>query len=140
MEIKLKPITEDNLRFLLLVRNEESTRTQLKNDSAFTIEECEDWFEKMKPKWLMIYTEDDVEVGYLRIHENLIGCDIHPNFRRRGYARAAYTKYLEDVDYAELDVFENNFAKNLYLELGFKETGEVQDIRGRKYLRMVYKK
>lgn len=140
MEITLKPLKKENLRFLLSVRNEESTRTQLKNDIAYSLDECEDWFEKLKPQWLVIFNENNEEVGYFRIEGDLIGCDIHPNFRRRGYARMAYEKYLEDVEYAELDVFEDNFAKNLYIQLGFQETGEVEVIRGRNYLKMVYKK
>ena len=49
-----------------------------------------------------------------------------------------YEKYLEDTDYAELWVFEDNHAKKLYEELGFKETGEVKFIRDRKYLKMIY--
>ena len=138
MEITLKPLTKDNLRFLLLVRNDESTRTQLKNDTSFTLDECEDWFEKLEPSWLMIYNENSEEVGYLRIDGNLIGCDIHPDYRRKGYARKAYKEYLKDKTFAELDVFEDNHAKSLYEELGFKETGEVEFIRGRKYLKMVY--
>ena len=140
MEITLKPLKKDNLRFLLLVRNEESTRTQLKNDVSFTLDECEDWFEKLEPSWLMIFNENSEEVGYLRIDGDLIGCDIHTDFRRKGYARKAYTEYLKDTDYAELDVFEDNHAKKLYEELGFVETGEHQILRGRKYLRMIYEK
>lgn len=140
MEVTLKPLKKDNLRFLLLVRNEESTRTQLKNDVSFTLDECEDWFEKLEPSWLMIFNENSEEVGYLRIDGDLIGCDIHPDFRRKGYARKAYTEYLKDTDYAELDVFEDNHAKKLYEELGFVETGEHQTLRGRKYLRMIYEK
>ncbi len=140
MEVTLKPLKKDNLRFLLLVRNEESTRTQLKNDVSFTLDECEDWFEKLEPSWLMIFNENSEEVGYLRIDGDLIGCDIHPDFRRKGYARKAYAEYLKDTDYAELDVFEDNHAKKLYEELGFVETGEHQTLRGRKYLRMIYEK
>ena len=140
MEIILKPLKKDNLRFLLLVRNGESTRTQLKNDVSFTLDECEDWFEKLEPSWLMIFNENSEEVGYLRIDGDLIGCDIHPDFRRKGYARKAYTEYLKDTDYAELDVFEDNHAKKLYEELGFVETGEYQILRGRKYFKMIYEK
>ena len=140
MEITLKPLKKDNLRFLLLVRNEESTRTQLKNDVSFTLYECEDCFEKLEPSWLMIFNENSEEVGYLRIDGDLIGCDIHPDFRRKGYARKSYTEYLKDTDYAELDVFEDNHAKKLYEELGFIETGEYQILRGRKYLKMIYEK
>lgn len=140
MEITLKPLQKENLRFLLSVRNEESTRTQLENDTSYSLDECEDWFEKLKPQWLVIFNENNEEVGYFRVDGNLIGCDIHPDFRRKGYAKAAYTKYLEDKDYADLWVFEDNHAKNLYEKLGFEKTGENKIIRGRNYLRMIYKK
>lgn len=140
MEITLKPLNKNNLRFLLLVRNIESTRTQLGNDTSFTIEECIDWFEKLEPSWLMIYNENSEAVGYMRIEGDTIGCDIHPDFRRKGYARLAYQKYLEDTDYAELFVFEDNHAKKLYEELGFIETGEYEILRERRYLKMIYDK
>jgi len=140
VEITLKPLNKNNLRFLLLVRNIESTRTQLGNDTSFTIEECIDWFEKLEPSWLMIYNENSEAVGYMRIEGDTIGCDIHPDFRRKGYARLAYQKYLEDTDYAELFVFEDNHAKKLYEELGFIETGEYEILRERRYLKMIYDK
>ena len=140
MEITLKPLNKNNLRFLLLVRNIESTRTQLGNDTSFTIEECIDWFEKLEPSWLMIYNENSEAVGYMRLEGDTIGCDIHPDFRRKGYARLAYQKYLEDTDYAELFVFEDNHAKKLYEELGFIETGEYEILRERRYLKMIYDK
>lgn len=140
MEITFKPLQKQNLRFLLSVRNEESTRTQLENDTAYSLDECEDWFEKIKPQWLVIFNENNEKVGYFRVDGNLIGCDIHPDFRRKGYAKAAYTKYLEDKDYADLWVFEDNHAKNLYEKLGFEKTGENKIIRGRNYLRMIYRK
>ena len=49
-------------------------------------------------------------------------------------------EYLEDTDYAELWVFEDNHAKKLYEELGFVETGEYETLRDRKYLKMIYDK
>jgi ribosomal protein S18 acetylase RimI-like enzyme len=76
----------------------------------------------------------------MRIDGDTIGVDIHPNFRRKGYARLAYQKYLEDTDYADLWVFEDNHAKKLYEELGFVETGEYEMLRDRKYLKMIYEK
>ena len=56
------------------------------------------------------------------------------------HKKAAYKKYFEISNRInlELDVFEDNHAKKLYEDLGFKETGEVEFIRGRKYLKMIY--
>lgn len=138
VEVELIPLKESDLPFLVEVRNDESTRSQLKNDSYFTLEDCKEWFTDVRPDWLVILNDNSNRVGYMRIDGDTIGVDIHPNFRRMGYARAAYKTYLKLIDYADLDVFEDNHAKKLYEELGFKETGEVQFIRDRKYLKMVY--
>jgi hypothetical protein len=119
MEVTLLSLLESDLPFLIEVRNDESTRSQLENDSLFTLEDCKEWFTKEQPKWLLI---------------------INHNLSRKGYARLAYQKYLENTDYADLWVFEDNHAKKLYEELGFVETGENGLRRGRKYLKMVYKK
>ena len=138
MEIKLHLLSKTDLKFLLEVRNHESTRSQLKNNNIFTLDECEKWFKTLKSPWYIIINENLNRVGYVRVNGNVIGVDVHPNFRRKGYARKAYKKYLENKTYAELDVFEDNHAKLLYEELGFKETGDFQLIRGRKYLKMIY--
>lgn len=132
---------EDDLEFLLEVRNDESTRNQLKDNTIYNLEECKEWFKNLNSFWFVICEQSTLErVGYFRTDGNVIGCDIHPNHRRKGYARAAYKKYLEETHRSnlELDVFEDNHAKKLYEELGFKENGEVQFIRGRKYLKMIY--
>lgn len=138
MEVIFLPLTEDDLPFLIEVRNDKSTRFQLGDNSIFTLEECRTWFKKYKPNWLLIINSDSTKIGYIRVDGNMIGCDIHPNFRRMGYARIAYKKYLKSINYAELFVFEDNHAKKLYEELGFVETGEYEILRDRKYLKMIY--
>ena len=137
--MKLVQLTEEYLDFLLEVRNHESTRKFLENDSIFNIEECKNWFKTLTSPWYVILV-DDKPVGYIRTNGNEIGCDIHPNYRRKGYANMAYQKIMENMSTASLWVFEDNFAKKLYLNLGFIETGEYNIIRDRKYIRMVYEK
>ena len=140
MEVTLLSLLESDLPFLIEVRNDESTRSQLGNDSLFTLEDSTQWFKKEQPEWLLIINHNLTRIGYMRIDGDTIGIDIHPNFRRKGYARLAYKKYLEDTDYADLWVFEDNHAKKLYEELGFVETGEYETLRDRKYLKMIYEK
>mgnify|MGYP001266471626 FL=1 len=137
MEIKLRPLIVDDLSFLLETRNDDSTRFYLEDDSVFNLEECKEWFKTLTSPWLIIEI-DNIRVGYIRTKDNEVGCDIHPNFRKKGYARMAYNEYLKDKDYAVLKVFEDNFAKNLYLSLGFKKSGDEGLIRGRKYIKMEY--
>lgn len=137
--MKLILLTEEYLEFLLEVRNQKSTRQFLENDSIFTINECKKWFSNLKSPWYIILV-DDSPVGYFRTNGDEIGCDIHPDYRRKGYARMAYESYLKNVSYSTLWVFEDNLAKNLYESLGFLEIGESKKIRNRKYVRMIWKK
>lgn len=133
----LRELSISDLPFLLQVRNDETTRINLENDSVFTLTQCEEWFLVRKPKWYIIEIDDN-SVGYIRTNGIEVGIDIHPNYRRNGYAREAYKLYLKDKEYASLWVFADNFAKNLYTELGFVENGNTKTIRGRDYIQMIY--
>jgi hypothetical protein len=137
--MKLRRLNNLDLSFLLEVRNDETTRINLENDSIFTLEQCTDWFFKTDPIWYIIEVDNE-SVGYIRTDGDVVGVDIHPNHRRKGYARSAYNIYLKDKKYASLWVFDDNFAKNLYLDLGFVQNGNVKTIRGRKYIEMIYER
>ena len=128
-----------DLDFLLEVRNDDTTRVNLENDSKFTLDECVKWFFTTNPTWYIIEV-DGVSVGYIRTNGDEVGMDIHPRYRRNGYARDAYKLYLKDKNYASLWVFVDNFAKTLYTELGFVENGNSKIIRDRNYIQMVYEK
>lgn len=132
--------TDSDLEFLLSVRNDISTRYFLEDNSIYTLEDAKKWYSSLTVNWLMIEVDDE-PVGYIRRNDvGDIGIDIHPNHRRKGYARNAYKEYLKEVNYATLWVFDDNFAKNLYQDLGFVENGEFKFIRDRKYLKMTYDK
>jgi len=135
--VKLRPLNLNDLEFLLEVRNHPSTRDNLEDSSEFSLKDCKAWFKNTQPKWFIIEV-NRFSVGYVRTNGDEVGCDIHPNFRRKGYARMAYKLYLKDKDYASLWVFENNFAKKLYEELGFTSTGDSKLIRGENYIKMEY--
>lgn len=135
--INLRPLTENDLPFLLEVRNDDSTRQFLENNSQFTLKQSLKWFRETQPKWYIIEV-NRFSVGYIRTNGDEVGCDIHPNFRKKGYAKIAYELYLKDKDYALLWVFEDNFAKNLYEKLGFVTNGKSITIRDRNYIQMEY--
>ena len=139
--VKLRKIEESDLEFLLEVRNDETTRYYLVNDNTFNLEECTEWFRETQPKLLIIENELGERVGYFKTNDsNEIGCDIHPDFRRKGYARKAYQEYLKENTDVSLWVFRDNFALNLYSDLGFVENGESKEIRGREFIQMTYSK
>jgi len=81
---------------------------------------------------------DTTSVGYIRTNGDEVGCDIHPNFRKKGYAKMAYELYLQDKNYASLWVFEDNFAVKLYKKLGFTSTENSKMVRKRNYIKMEY--
>lgn len=135
--VTLKPLTENDLPFLLEVRNDESTRQFLEHNSKFTLKEALKWFRGGQPEWFIIEI-NRTPIGYIRTNGDEVGCDIHPNFRRRGYAKMAYELYLQDKDYASLWVFEDNFAIKLYKKLGFTPTGNSRIVRDRNYIKMEY--
>jgi hypothetical protein len=133
----IRKLISMDLEFLLEVRNDDTTRVNLENDSVFTLGECVEWFYKKNPLWYIIEI-DRIPVGYIRTNGDEVGIDIHPNYRRKGYARDAYKLYLKDKEYASLWVFVDNFAKNLYTELGFVENGNSKIVRDREYIQMIY--
>ena len=135
--VTLRPLLITDLPFLLEVRNHESTKVNLENNSTFTLNECEKWFGSLNSPWYIIEINNH-KVGYFRTNGFEIGCDIHPDYRRKGYAKIAYEIYLKDKKYASLWVFDDNFAKQLYLNLGFKTTKNTKFIRERLYIEMEY--
>ena len=135
--IELRPLTESDLEFLLEVRNDFTTRNNLEDDSVFTLEQCKMWFSSTDPKWYIIKNEG-ISVGYFRTNGNEVGCDIHPKYRRKGFAKMSYDVYLKNVNNASLWVFDDNFEKKLYESLGFKQTEKSKKIRNRNYIHMLW--
>ena len=52
--IKLRLLTKKDLLFLLEVRNDDSTRFYLEDDSVFNLEECKEWFKTLTSPWVII--------------------------------------------------------------------------------------
>ena len=138
----LRELEIGDLEFLLNVRNHPSTRVWLENKREFTLDECREWFKKLEDKWYIIEV-NSVPVGYIRTSNETdesicMGCDIHPQFRRKGYATEAYKQIIEKYKNKSiyLWVFKINPAVKLYEKLGFKATGESKLIRNMNYIRM----
>ena len=87
--VNLRPLIENDLPFLLEIRNNQSTRQFLENNSKFTLKESLKWFRENNPKWFIIEINRHA-IGYIRTNNDEIGCDIHPDYRRKGYATIAY--------------------------------------------------
>lgn len=133
-DVKLRIMTETDLSFVNMIRNREDTRAHLRDTREISLDETVMWFNEYKPKWYIIEDKEraDERVGYVRTSKDTgesicVGCDIHPDMRRSGYAKSAYSILL-DMLYRSgylviwLEVFaENEKAYNLYRSLGFRE-------------------
>lgn len=115
-----------DLEFFLYLRN--TCLDYIHNNTRYTIEECRDWFEKLKTPYYIIQYRD-IRLGYVRTSNETensiyIGADVAPQFRRRGVATFALKRvmYLLEKKVYYLEVLTSNKeAKSLYDKLGFKE-------------------
>ncbi len=148
-EIVLSKMTEKDLCFVNTTRNIPSTRLWLENNSEITLKETQEWFLISSPKWFIINHENQ-KVGYIRTSHDTgrsicVGCDIHPDFRRKGYAKKTYDiflDYLYKSGYVNiwLEVFEKNEgALSLYKNLGFVILGK-RTVRKECYITMAHTK
>ena len=147
MKISLRKMVKEDLEFVNKIRNQKSTRSMLENSDLISYDDTVTWFENFKPEWFIIEVKDK-KVGYMRTSDDTgssicIGCDIHKENRRKGYAYTAYTNmieklYLNGYSVIWLKVFNKNIpAIKLYEKLGFIEIGsEIK--RDLKYSTMVH--
>lgn len=146
--ISLRPISENDLKFINDIRNDSTTRSQLENTEIISLEETIKWFKEKSPAWFIINWGLD-KVGYIRTSHDTgnsicIGCDISPSQRGKGYAKAAYQHliqlYKKKYSIIWLDVYRDNvIAYSLYKKLGFIEVGSAPRIvNNREYVTMVY--
>ena len=147
--MKLELMKEEDLGFVNYVRNNITTRSQLKNSELISFEATRQWFNNTNPRWLVIFDNDD-KIGYMRTSHDTgqticCGCDIHPDYRGKGFAKNAYKLLIDDF-YSRgyillwLEVFRDNIvAYNLYKKLGFIEAGPAPRIvNDREYVTMVH--
>lgn len=139
-ELQFRPLTEDDLAFLLSVRNE--CHKFLHDERRFTLEEAVAWFWKNKPEYWLILL-GGARIGYFRMTDRcdqhrraVVGADLHKDFRGQGLGHTAWCKFLEfvftslDLHKVSLEVLATNErAISLYRKLGFQLDGvKRQDI------------
>lgn len=141
--IKLKQLKNTDEEFFLKTYNQEDSRKQMELDIIIP----EDWFlpliSNSKSLWFII-EEDKTPVGLFNSFEKegklYFGIIVSKDKRRQGIARKTLKKYLEFIDKEKVDsyleCFNENPAKALYKELGYKQMREYRTIRDRKYIKM----
>ena len=131
MDIEFVSVTQDDAEFILEIRNHPDTIKYLHTRDEYTVDEFKKWHEETSPEWLLIVDKDiDKPVGYVRTSERtdyelMVGIDIHIDYRRQGYATAAYKKLFyilkaKMYQAVNLEVFDYNPAFEIYKHLGFE--------------------
>jgi len=131
MDLRFDSITTIDLPFINKTRNT-YCEDFLHDSRKFNLLETYEWYYKTKPDFWIIF-ENKERVGYFRLsnyskeNKNIyIGADIAPEYRGKGYAKFAYSKFIPfvfenyNVNKISLEVLCNNeIAISLYKKLGF---------------------
>jgi len=136
VRLNLTSMDQDDLPFFSETRNH--CAHWLNDTTRYTLEETREWFENLDgdPQYYILRFDQE-RVGYFRArywsldHDHVeIGADIHPDFRRNGFALGGYVLMLEHMFGVEsmhrvhLSVAANNErAISLYRKLLFQTEG-----------------
>jgi RimJ/RimL family protein N-acetyltransferase len=131
-------ISSQDLEEVRNLHNEDSTLSQLTDNSFVTKEMQEDWFKAISNsnksfRFVCRQKKDGVLVGVLRIDHfdslnksAMIGLDVAESFRRQGFAIEIYQYFFQfffsklNFHRLYLNTLENNYAaRKLYDKLGF---------------------
>ena len=140
MSFSLKRIDEDDLDFIMKIRNDPELYPYLGTFVSLNKKGQLKWFENLQTdnsQMYLILFCNKKKIGYVRITQidpvnrsMCVGGDIHKKFRGKGYAKEMYN-LIFDLGFKKLNmnrlwlfVLENNDrATHIYKKLGFIEEG-----------------
>ena len=140
--LTVKKISSHDLEEVRNLHNENSTLSQLTDNSFVTKRMQQEWFKSISTsnkafRFVFRQKIDSSLVGVLRIDNfdklnksAMIGLDVAERFRKQGFATEIYEDFIEfffsklHFHRLYLNTLENNIpARNLYEKLGFKIEG-----------------
>ena len=145
-EISMRPVEARDLEKIRNLRNEQSTWQYLSDASLISESMQHQWFDNLtrtmdERYYTVEKTKDGVFLGVIRTDQIdlknrsiRVGCDIIPSERGKGYGTMAFHMILRyffiynSYHRLWLCVLENNnIAKKLYKNVGFKEEGRLRE-------------
>jgi len=144
MKIKLKPITEEDKEYFLETYNNDEVLENMEH----TIHIKPEWYHLIMNNptsiWMVIM-DGESKIGlfnsFFKQDKPFFGIIIQKDKRRQGAAREAIRLYHEFIDHESIDCylqcFDDNPAKSLYEEMGYKRDREYKTIRNRKFVTMI---
>jgi len=140
VSVALRPLCHEDLGFLCEVRHHPQTLPYLHDPRVFSLDEAQRWFSRERPEWLIVEAAGAM-AGYVRLSDRdrvaqsiKVGMDIHPAYRRRGIATAAYRELIRRLQadgYKKLwleVLAPNSAARALYEKLGFRYDPELRRV------------
>ena len=137
MKVRMRKISKNDWRFILKLRNQESSRLSFHDTSTVDWDTHVSYMSKITNKptdhhWIV--TCNNKDVGYVKIVNNVFGANLLDGYKRKGIGSAAYKLVFEEAK-----------------KLGFKKlTAEVKIDRstpltfeektGWKKIKLIYKK
>ena len=147
--ITLKKLKPSNIGYFFHLANDPENRKYMKSERQYTQDDFIRLIDNRMIQWYTIHDPklegEDKRVGlftsYGQNDKLYIGIIIHPDHRRKGYARRTFKYYLTATDDLKIPVylecFKDQPALTMYKELGFKEKKEDRTkVRGKMWITM----
>ena len=100
MKIRIREATKNDWKFILKLRNQESSRLSFFNTSTVDWDTHVSYMTKLTNNptdhhWTIIF--DDKDVGYIKIVNTELGSNLLDGYRRKGIGTAAYKLVFEEA-------------------------------------------
>ena len=100
MKIRIREATKNDWKFILKLRNQESSRLSFFNTSTVDWDTHVSYMTKLTNNptdhhWIIIF--DDKDVGYIKIVNTELGSNLLDGYRRKGIGTAAYKLVFEEA-------------------------------------------
>ena len=100
MKIRIREATKNDWKFILKLRNQESSRLSFFNTSTVDWDTHVSYMTKLTNNptdhhWIIVF--DDKDVGYIKIVNTELGSNLLDGYRRKGIGTAAYKLVFEEA-------------------------------------------
>ena len=100
MKVSIRKVSKNDWRFILKLRNQESSRLSFHDTSTVDWNTHVSYMTKITSNttdhhWIVIY--DNKDVGYIKIVNNVFGSNLLDGYRRKGIGSAAYKLVFEEA-------------------------------------------
>ena len=134
MNVKLRPVTQKDWKFILEIRNQEEVRMACYDTSIIDYHNHEKYMKKLDntvncKQWIIVF--NGIDVGQAKVDDLILGYMVTKKYRGKGIWSDAYELVLQEVrkiGYKKLKgtvKYEQKKQLEIALKLGFVITGDL---------------